>query len=112
MTTNEEKARVLSVKASCEAYYDEEAQKQYQTPSTETIARVNAYGACMEMAQWKDEQHEKEKQQWIELTVEWLQKNADNYAYIHVGCNESETYPYVKDKLLVEDFKKYAEEQL
>ena len=77
--TNEEKARVLSVKASCEAYFDEEAQKQYQNPSTETIARVNAYGACMEMAEWKDEQHEKEKQQMIERTIKWF---SENYCYI------------------------------
>lgn len=54
--TNEEKSRVLSVKASCEAYFNEEAQKQYPNPSTETIARINAYGACMEMAEWKDAQ--------------------------------------------------------
>lgn len=58
--TNEEKSRVLSVKASCEAYFNKEAQKQYLNPSTETIARINAYGACMEMAEWKDEQHKKE----------------------------------------------------
>ena len=61
--------------------------------------------ACLFMHEW-------DKQQFIEWTAEWLQKNADEYAYIHVGCNESETYPYVKDNLLVEDFKKHAEEQL
>lgn len=58
--TNEEKARVLSVKASCETYFNVEAQKQYQNPSTETIARINAYGACMEMAKWKDEESKKD----------------------------------------------------
>ena len=79
MTTNEEKARVLSIKASCEAYFNEEAQKQYLNPSTESIARVNAYGACMEMAQWKDEQFAQEKQQLIDKACKWLAVN-DSYA--------------------------------
>lgn len=77
--SNEEKAIVLSVKASCEAYFDEEAQKQYLNPSTETIARINAYGACMEMAEWKDEEHKQEKQQWIDKACEWWTNNWRKY---------------------------------
>lgn len=30
------------------------------------------------MAEWKDEQHAKEKQQWIEKACEWLKDNAND----------------------------------
>lgn len=31
-----------------------------------------AYYGAMEMAQWKDEQHKQEKQQWIDEAAEWF----------------------------------------
>ena len=111
--TNEEKARKLSL---------------YKSGDIDILR----YDVAMDMAEWKDEQHAKEKesffkeyrkeildacvydyeqkkQQLIERMVEWLNNNADKYVSMHVGYDESETYPYVTDDL-VKDFKQAMEE--
>lgn len=96
--TNEEKARVLSGKASLETYFNEEAQKQYPNPSTETIARINAYGACMEMAQWKDEQHE---QSLIDLNCK-LEEQQENYEELKKRYNEAIERERIATKIINE----------
>jgi endonuclease/exonuclease/phosphatase (EEP) superfamily protein YafD len=42
---------------------------------------IQTYNAALDTAQWKDEQYEQEKQQWIEKTCEWIKDNATYYAY-------------------------------
>jgi len=49
-----------------------------------------------------------EKQQLIDKACEWINNNADKYVSMHVGYDESETYPYVTDDL-VKDFKQSIE---
>lgn len=51
--------------------------------------------SALEMAQWKDEQFEAEKQQLIEKACEWLKDNARNYYSA-----------YATEDRLIEDFKK------
>lgn len=55
-------------------------------------------------AQWAD-QHPKDNLVDIDKVCEWVQTNADKYVSIHVGYDESESYPYVSDDI-VKDFKK------
>lgn len=41
---------------------------------------AHIFSAILEAMQWKDEQHEQEKQQWIEKACEWLaDKRADTF---------------------------------
>lgn len=61
------------------------------------------YYALIEMAEWKDEQHKKEKQQWIEEAAEWLKHNIYDYFYWIEMEGESEAN--IKDTLF-DDFKK------
>ena len=75
--TNEEKARTLSLQ-------DHLTNDDYALcPSNDTIIRLNAYGAAMKMAEWKDEKacasfckvcDTKECQDYGSDTCNWLQK--------------------------------------
>lgn len=60
------------------------------------------YIACSEMAQWKDEQFAKEKQELIDKACEWMKNN------MHEGTCEKmlskNPYPCMKD--FIEEFKK------
>lgn len=58
ISTNEQKAKEIA-----ENWYSD-------------FDEVNSYEECFEsaitMAQWKDEQHKQEKQQWIDKAAEWF----------------------------------------
>ena len=69
----------------------------------------NHYDCCMEMAQWKDEQHEKEKQQWIDKACKWLEDKADDYIEEYNGWDGGFDFHQFK---MIDDFKKAMEEQL
>lgn len=56
------------------------------------------YASAMEMAQWKDEQHKQEKQQWIEKTVIFLNERV---------CTEM-SIPEIHNMIV--DFRKSMEE--
>lgn len=72
--TNEEKAREVAKKH----------MPFCGVPITECIA------AALEMAEWKDEQHAKEKQQWIEKACKWLKENIHDYYTTGDGGDEFE----------------------
>lgn len=57
-----------------------------------------AYDAAEQMAEWKDEQHAKEKQQWIEKACKWLKENIDDY---YVTCEFEQWFDD-----MFEDFRK------
>ena len=59
------------------------------------VYNVFAEAALLEMAQWKDEQHAKEKQEWIEEAYRWI------------VCNK---YMYENEYQMGIDFKKAMEE--
>lgn len=64
--TNEEKARTLSLQ-------DHLSNDDYALcPSNDTIIRLNAYGAAMKMAEWKEKE-------MIEKAVKWMEDNINNY---------------------------------
>lgn len=55
----------------------------------------------MEMAQWKDEQFAKEKQQWIEKACDTIKHLLDGYVIRNFNFGDS----YDMDEL-IEDFRK------
>lgn len=59
------------------------------------------------MAEWKDEQHSKEKQQWIEKACEWLKDNIHDYYTTGDGGDEFEEW--FDD--MFEDFRKAMKEE-
>jgi DNA-binding protein H-NS len=64
--TNEEKAQEIC-----------EKNKRYKVK----CSSLECYLSAMEMAEWKDEQHAEEKQQWIEKACEWLEEHVREYKY-------------------------------
>lgn len=69
--TNEEKAREIACVSNriCS-----------KNCENEKFCGLNFGRECaLEAMQWKDEQHAKEKQQWIDEACEWLARN-DSYA--------------------------------
>lgn len=62
--SNEQKAKELG-----EKYIE-----KFFSPNEYSIERC-----LLDMAQWKDEQHKQEKQQWIKEACKWLEVN-DSYA--------------------------------
>lgn len=67
--TNEEKAELISEQFHCNDV---------------------AYDAAEQMAEWKDEQHSQEKQQWLKKACEWLKDNIDDYYTTGDGGDEFE----------------------
>lgn len=61
--TDREKANDLA------QYYSEESDYK----------RTVGYDCAIAMADWKDEQHTEEKQQWIEKSCEWLEKHVEDF---------------------------------
>ena len=68
---------------------------------------LECYLSAMEIAEWKDEQHAEEKQQWIEKACAWLKDNAG--AYQEDLREYGEGCDYDTESLL-EDFRKAMEE--
>lgn len=60
---NEEKAREFANYFACETDYKESA----------------AYSSAMAMAEWKDEQFEKQERQLIDKACEWMKNNINDY---------------------------------
>lgn len=81
--TNEEKSRQLA---------------NYFVGETDKESAAYAYSAAMVMAQWKDEQSAKEKQQWIEKAVIFLNERV---------CTEM-SIPEIHNMIV--DFRKSMEE--
>ena len=89
--TNEEKARTLSLQ-------DHLTNDDYALcPSNDTIVRINAYGAAMEMAEWKE-------QQMIEKAVDWLKERAEHYYGVEGEYSDKVDLIFCKEEPL-EDFK-------
>ena len=68
MKTNEEKAREIA--------------KEYSRPygfGLNNDSSVECYQSALQAMEWKDEQHEKEKQQFIEKACKWLDDKRDLY---------------------------------
>ena len=70
-----------------------------------------AKNAAMEMARWKDEQLEAEKQALIDKACEWLSKNIESDKYLspdeesyRMGCGVD----YLETNMFIEDFKNYS----
>jgi hypothetical protein len=53
------------------------------------------YESAMQAMQWKDEQHEKEKQQWIDKVCEWIKEH--NGDYISIVPNDHLTSNFYDD---------------
>lgn len=95
--SNEEKAKEIAQE---HAKYTENCSVNLhlENKSKVYVARETAYTAAIEMAKWKDEQFEAEKQALIDKACEWLKDNARNYYSA-----------YATEDRLIEDFKKYME---
>ncbi len=78
--TNEEKA--LELMPTMSGYYD-------------------IMNALLNMANWKDEQLESEKQQWIDKACEWLRKNT--YEGTCEQILSKKPYPFMSD--FINEFK-------
>ena len=70
-----------------------------------------AKNAAMEMARWKDEQLEAEKQALIDKACEWLSKNIESDKYLspdeesyRMGCGVD----YLETNMFIEDFKNFS----
>ena len=70
-----------------------------------------AKNVAMEMARWKDEQLEAEKQALIDKACEWLSKNIESDKYLspdeesyRMGCGVD----YLETNMFIEDFKNYS----
>lgn len=72
--SNEEKARVLSIKGSLGVYIRTDIGILVAEETKKSL-----YGACLEAMEWKDKQHTKEKQKLIDEACKWLEVN-DSYA--------------------------------
>lgn len=59
------------------------------------------YQSAMAMAQWKDEQHAKEKQQWIDKAVDFISKRF----YIGINNHITSKEDYYTLTELIRDFK-------
>lgn len=62
--TNEEKAKEIA-----------ENQFSWYSEFDDVTSYEECYESALEAMQWKDKQHEQEKQQWIDNACEWLFKN-------------------------------------
>jgi hypothetical protein len=60
-----------------------------------------------EGAEWANEQHAKEKQQWIEWAAEWLHNNVKNY----IDYTEEGEIVFGENDMVI-DFKKDVEKQI
>lgn len=79
--SNEQKAREIAENAKLPLSLNEtdEVSRAVNTCSKKGYFKTAVkYGASV-MAQWKDEQHKQEKQQWIDKACKWLAEN-DSYA--------------------------------
>lgn len=93
--TNEEKAR--------------EIKKEFEQYGCECVPN-DCYDAALKMAEWKDEQHEQEKQQLIEKAVKWI--NDNYFEYLQPISYYEELKDSIDINAFVNDFKKAMEEQL
>lgn len=89
--TNEEKARELAFESpQCQIYIDNKCNQNFP---------CDRFKVALEMAQWKDEEHAKQKQQWIDKAAEWLRMTMD---FFNNGEFNTEKF--------VNDFKQAMEE--
>jgi hypothetical protein len=72
---------------------EEKAEQIAQYHCANKLNLIQAYNAALDMAEWKDEEHAKEKQQWIEKACEWLEPVFKDLAGYNCGGD------------LIEDFK-------
>lgn len=79
---------------------EEKAEQIAQYHCANKLSLIQAYNAALDVAEWKDEQHAKEKQQWIIKACDVYCKDCE-----YIGCDKFEC-------LALEKFRKAMEEQL
>ena len=91
--SNEEKAKEIAQE---HKKYTEDCRVNLhlESKSKVDVARENAYSAAIDMAEWKDEQHSKEKQQLIDKAVKYLAPIA--YTHKHL-INLDDFIEYMKE---------------
>lgn len=92
--SNEQKASELSA--------------MYETSFTQDAS----YFSAMRMAEWKDEQFEKDKQQWIEKVCEWIKNNHDKYKVCNTGILIIGNLHGFNTNKMIDDLTKAMEEGL
>lgn len=94
LITNEEKAREIAARNAYNYEYEESSE-------------VECEQSTFEMAEWKDEQFTKQKQELIDKSCEWMKDNVPHYLESY-GPESSDVC--IEKESLINDFRKAMEE--